>query len=144
MTALSPDCRRRYTPVGPDSIPTEMARPVAGTPFDFTVEKTLGRDVDTDDQQLRNVGGYDHNFVLDPAQGLRRCARLTGEQSGIVMEVWTEKPGVQLYTGNGLEGTGKGGRVYGPRQAVCLETQFFPDESQRRWPITSPPPLRLK
>ena len=100
---------------------------MAGTPFDFTVEKALGRDVDADDPQLRFTGGYDHNFVLDPAQGLRRCARLTGEQSGIAMEVWTEKPGVQLYTGNGLEGTGKGGSVYGPRQAVCLETQFFPD-----------------
>ena len=54
---------RRYTPVGPDSIPTAMSRPVAGTPFDFTAEKTLGRDVNADDQQLRNVGGYDHNFV---------------------------------------------------------------------------------
>ena len=120
---------RRYTPVGPDSIPTAMSRPVAGTPFDFTAEKTLGRDVNADDQQLRNVGGYDHNFVLDPAQGLRRCARLTGDRSGIVMEVWTEKPGVQLYTGNFLDGTvpGKGGAVHQPRQAVCLETQFFPD-----------------
>ena len=118
-----------YTPVGPDSIPTAMARPVAGTPFDFTAEKPLGRDVNADDQQLRNVGGYDHNFVLDPAQGLRRCARLTGDRSGIVMEVWTEKPGVQLYTGNFLDGTvpGKGGAVHQPRQAVCLETQFFPD-----------------
>ena len=75
------------------------------------------------------MGGYDHNFVLDPAQGLRRCARLTGDRSGIVMEVWTEKPGVQLYTGNFLDGTvpGKGGAVHQPRQAVCLETQFFPD-----------------
>ena len=118
-----------YTPVGPDSIPTAMARPVAGTPFDFTAEKPLGRDVNADDQQLRNVGGYDHNFVLDPAQGLRRCARLTGDRSGIVMEVWTEKPGVQLYTGNFLDVTvpGKGGAVHQPRQAVCLETQFFPD-----------------
>lgn len=118
-----------YTPVGPDSIPTAMARPVAGTPFDFTAEKPLGRDINADDQQLRNVGGYDHNFVLDPAQGLRRCARLTGDRSGIVMEVWTEKPGVQLYTGNFLDGTvpGKGGAVHQPRQAVCLETQFFPD-----------------
>ena len=58
-----------------------------------------------------------------------RCARLTGDRSGIVMEVWTEKPGVQLYTGNFLDGTvpGKGGAVHQPRQAVCLETQFFPD-----------------
>lgn len=118
----------RFTPVGPDSIPTAMARPVAGTPFDFTAEKALGRDIQADDQQLRNVGGYDHNFVLDPAQGLRRAARLTGDRSGIVMETWTEKPGVQLYTGNFLEtNAGKGGAPYLPRQAVCLETQFFPD-----------------
>lgn len=119
----------RYTPVGPDSIPTAMARPVAGSPFDFTAEKTLARDIGADDQQLRNVGGYDHNFVLDPAQGLRRAARLTGDRSGIVMETWTEKPGLQLYTANGLEGTvrGKRGVLYRPRCAVCLETQFFPD-----------------
>lgn len=119
----------RYTPVGPDSIPTAMARPVAGTPFDFTAEKTLSRDLGADDQQLRNVGGYDHNFVLDPAQGLRRAARLTGDRSGIVLEVWTEKPGIQLYTANFLEGNvrGKRGVSYRPRQGVCLETQFFPD-----------------
>lgn len=120
---------RRYTPVGPDSIPTAMARPVAGTPFDFTAEKTLGRDVNADDQQLRNTGGYDHNFVLDVAQGLRRAARLTGDRSGIVMETWTEKPGLQLYTANALDGPacGKRGVPHRPRQAVCLETQFFPD-----------------
>ena len=119
----------RYTPVGPDSIPTAMALPVAGTPFDFTAEKPLGRDIDASDPQLRYVGGYDHNFVLDPAQGLRRCARLTGDRTGIVLEVWTEKPGLQLYTANALEGLtpGKGGAAHRPRQAVCLETQFFPD-----------------
>ena len=120
---------RRYTPVGPDSIPTAMSRPVAGTPFDFTAEKTLGRDVNADDQQLRNVGGYDHNFVLDAAQGLRRAARLTGDRSGIAIETWTEKPGLQLYTANALDGPvcGKRGVPHRPRQAVCLETQFFPD-----------------
>lgn len=120
---------RSYTPVGPDSIPTAMARPVAGTPFDFTAEKPLGRDIDADDQQLRNVGGYDHNFVLSPGQGLRRAARLTGDRSGIVMEVWTEKPGIQLYTGNMLDAgsQAKNGEGYRPRQAVCLETQYFPD-----------------
>lgn len=119
----------RYTPVGLDSIPISMSRPVAGSPFDFTAEKTLGRDINADDQQLRNVGGYDHNFVLDPAQGLRRAARLTGDRSGIVMETWTEKPGLQLYTANGLDGAvrGKRGASYRPRCAVCLETQFFPD-----------------
>ena len=118
----------QFTPVGPDSIPLAMARSAAGTPFDFTSEKPVGRDIGADDEQLRNVGGYDHNYVLDPAQGLRRCARLTGEQSGIAMEVWTEKPGVQLYSGNFLEtADAKGGGVYRPRQGLCLETQFFPD-----------------
>ena len=118
----------RFTPVGGDSIPLEMARSVEGTPFDFTTEKPLGRDIGGEDEQLKNVGGYDHNFVLDPAQGLRLAARLTGEHSGIVMETWTEKPGVQVYTGNFLQARGgKGGEDYGPRRAVCLETQFFPD-----------------
>lgn len=118
----------RFTPVGPDSIPLAMARSVTGTPFDFTAEKPIGRDIDAGDEQLRNVSGYDHNFVLDPAQGLRLAARLTGEKSGIVMETWTEKPGVQLYSGNFLQTAGgKDGRGYRPRQGVCLETQFFPD-----------------
>ena len=118
----------RYTPVGLDSIPIAMSRPVAGTPFDFTAEKTIARDIGADDQQLRNVGGYDHNFVLDPAQGLRRAARLTGERTGIALETWTDKPGLQLYSANGLSAPrGKGGVPYRPRQAVCLETQFFPD-----------------
>lgn len=117
-----------YTPVGPDSIPVAMARPVAGTPFDFTREKPLDRDIGADDQQLKNVGGFDHNFVLAPAQGLRLAARLTGDQSGIVMEAWTEKPGVQFYSGNSLDAKGgKGGVDYSPRMGVCLETQFFPD-----------------
>lgn len=119
----------RYTPVGTDSIPISMSRPVAGSPFDFTAEKLLGRDIDADDQQLKNVGGYDHNFVLDGAQGLRRAARLVGDKTGIVLEVWTEKPGIQLYTANMLrtDSSGKGGETYRPRQAVCLETQFFPN-----------------
>ncbi len=118
----------RFTPVGPDSIPLAMARSAAGTPLDFTVEKPIGRDIDAGDGQLQNVGGYDHNFVLDPGQGLRLAARLVGDRSGIVMETWTEKPGIQFYSGNFLEtGSGKGGPGYRPRQGVCLETQFFPD-----------------
>ena len=117
----------QFTPVDGDSIPTALSVPVAGTPFDFTSEKPLGRDVEADDQQLRNVGGYDHNFMLDPAQGLRLAARLTGER-GIRMEAWTQAPGIQLYTGNFLETTGgKGVAGYRPRQAVCLETQYAPD-----------------
>ena len=76
----------QYTPVGPDSIPLAMACAAAGTPFDFTVEKPLGRDIGQDDPQLHNVGGYDHNFVLDPAQGRRenrdRHGDLDGEARG--------------------------------------------------------------
>ena len=119
----------RYTPIGDDSIPAAMSAPAAGTPFDFTAEKTLGRDIGADHPQLRCGGGYDHNFVLDPAQGLRPAARLTGDRSGIVMEVWTEKPGVQLYTANYVEEgrRGKNGAVYGFRHGFCLETQHFPD-----------------
>ena len=117
-----------YTPVGPDSIPLAMSRPAAGTPFDFSVPKPLSRDIGADEEQLHNVGGYDHNFILSPAQGLRLAARLTGDRSGIVMETWTEKPGIQLYSGNFLEANGgKGGVDYRPRMGMCLETQFFPD-----------------
>ena len=117
-----------YTPVGPDSIPLAMARSVAGTPFDFTAPKPLSRDIGADEEQLHNVSGYDHNFILAPGQGLRLAARLTGDRSGIVMETWTEKPGIQLYSGNFLSARGgKGGVDYAPRQGVCLETQFFPD-----------------
>ena len=119
----------RYTPVWKDSIPLCMAEDVAGTPFDFTIEKAVGRDIEADCAQLKNTGGYDHNFVLDGGQGLRLAARLTGEKSGITMETWTEKPGVQLYAANFLETDSqtKTGAPYGRRQAVCLETQFFPD-----------------
>ena len=119
----------QFTPVGGGSIPTAMSAPVSGTPLDFTGEKALARDIGADCQQLRLVGGYDHNFVLDPAQGLRLAARLTGDRTGVSMEVWTTKPGIQLYTANFLDpGTpGKGGVPFGPRQGVCLETQFFPD-----------------
>lgn len=118
-----------FTPVREDLIPTVMAENAAETAFDFSREKTIGRDLDSGHPQLLRCGGYDHNFVLEPASGLRLAARLTGDKSGIVMETWTEKPGLQLYTANGLssDGSAKGGRPYGPREAVCLETQFFPD-----------------
>lgn len=117
-----------FTPVGPDSIPTAFKENAAGTPLDFTAEKPLARDINADWVQLRNVGGFDHNLVLNPAQGLRLAARLASKKSGISMEVWTEKPSVQLYSGNFLEAKGgKGGVEYAPHMGVCLETQFAPD-----------------
>lgn len=117
-----------FTPVGPDSIPVDMRRSALDTPLDFTHEKPLAQDAQADWEQLRHVGGYDHNLLLNPAQGLRLAARLTSQASGISMEVWTEKPAVQLYAANFLNAAGgKGGVTYGPHMGVCLETQFIPD-----------------
>ncbi len=123
---IDADC---FTPVDADSIPVAMAMNVAGTAFDFREEKKVGRDLFNDEEQLHFTSGYDHNYVLRAAQGLRRAARLAGEKSGIVMETWTEKPGVQFYCGNFLktDASAKGGKPYEKRQALCLETQFFPD-----------------
>lgn len=100
---------------------------VEGTPFDFRSAKTVGRDIDAVHPQLR--GGYDHNFVLDGV-GLRCVGTLCGE-NGLAMTVITDQPGVQLYTANNLAGLGgKGGAVYNGRDAVCLETQHYPNSPE--------------
>lgn len=118
-----------YTPVDADSIPTALSAPAVGTPFDFTAEKPIGRDIGSDCEQIRLTGGYDHNLVLRPRPGLRLAARLTGEKSGIVMETWTDQPGVQLYTANFLsdDPRTRTGVPYAKRDGVCLETQLPPD-----------------
>ncbi len=117
------------TPVDAQSIPVAQAMPVAGTAFDFREEKPVGRDIEADEEQLHMTGGYDHNFILGPAEEPRLVARLTGDKSGIVMETYTCQPGVQLYTANGLKGNAetKSGVPYAKREAVCLETQLPPD-----------------
>ena len=118
-----------FTPVDSQSIPVAQAMPVAGTAFDFREEKPVGRDIEADAEQLHMTGGYDHNFILGPADGPRLAARLTGDKSGIVMETYTCQPGVQLYAANGLKSNAetKSGVPYGRREAVCLETQLPPD-----------------
>ncbi len=118
-----------FTPVDSQSIPVAQAMPVAGTAFDFREEKPVGRDIEADEEQLHMTGGYDHNFILGPADGPRLAARLTGDKSGIVMETYTCQPGVQLYAANGLKSNAetKSGVPYGRREAVCLETQLPPD-----------------
>ena len=118
-----------FTPVDKDSIPVALTAPAAGTPFDFTEEKPIGQDIGADFAQLHLTGGYDHNFMLRPQAGLRLAARLTGEQSGIVMETWTDQVGVQLYSANFLhtDGRTKTGAPYQKNCAVCLETQQPPD-----------------
>ena len=112
----------------PDCLPTGRLLPVAGTPFDFTSPKKIGKDIGQDDIQLKNAGGYDHNVCLsDPAQ-VKTAAILYCEKTGIEMTTTTTLPGMQVYSANFLtERSGKGGKKMGLRYALCLETQRYPD-----------------
>ena len=120
-----------YTPVHDNqAIPTGELAPVEGTVFDFREPKTIGRDINADEIQLKYVNGYDHNFAVDGLVGaVRPVACAVGDKTGIKMEVYSDLPGVQLYAGNFIDAdsVGKGGAVYNPRHGFCLETQFFPD-----------------
>jgi aldose 1-epimerase len=118
----------RYTPVDSTLIPTgELAR-VNGTPFDFQVPHTIGERISENHQQLRFGGGYDHNWVLK-GSGMRHAVRLSEPTSGRTLDIYTDQPGLQFYSGNFLDGsiTGKSGHVYRHRYGLCLETQHFPD-----------------
>jgi aldose 1-epimerase len=120
----------RFTPVDATLIPTGELAPVAGTPFDFRQPAVIGARIDADDPQIKNGGGYDHNWVLNrTGPGLVPAARVEDPSSGRTLDVSTTEPGVQFYTGNFLDGTiaGKAGRVYRRRFGLCLETQHFPD-----------------
>ncbi len=130
----------RFTPIDASSIPTGVLAPVAGTPFDFRAPRAIGAAIDADDEQLRHAGGYDHNFVIDkPAPALPvLAARVREPRSGRVLELFTEEPGVQFYSGNFLDGSLAGkGRRYGHRSGFCLEPQHFPDSpNQPAFPNT--------
>lgn len=119
----------QFTPVDEFAIPTGELRSVKGTPLDFTVMKPISQDLGADYEQLALCGGYDHNWVLNHAEGeLALAAKAIEEESGRVLEVYTDQPGIQLYTANFLsKRVGKGGAVYDCRHAFCLETQNFPD-----------------
>lgn len=120
----------RMTPVGKDLIPTGDTLPVAGTPLDFRAAKRIGRDINKSFDQLEYAGGFDHNWILRKPYGqFRPAARTVESKSGRVLEVWTNLPGIQFYSGNFLDGSikGKGGAVYPQRAGFCLETQHFPD-----------------
>ncbi len=128
-----------YTPVNDTLIPTGELLPVAGTAFDFRKAKSIGHDINAEDPQLKLAGGYDHNFVLNKPKGeYATAAVLHHPASGRVIELKTTEPGLQFYSGNGLDGTLKGkGATYGPRSGVCLEPQYFPDSpNQPRFPST--------
>ena len=113
-----------------ETCPTGRILPVAGTPFDFTKEKPIGRDLFSDDPQLRMAHGYDHNFVLDKDYGeLALVATAYSARTGIVMDTYTTQPGMQLYTANFLGNDtqpGKTGAMHANYQAFCLETQHYP------------------
>jgi len=125
----------RFTLVDTGLIPTGELRNVAGTPFDFRKAKRIGTDIDQASQQLTYGMGYDHNWVLDrqSKKELELVATLYEPNSGRLMEVWTEEPGLQFYSGNSLNGTliGKGGHTYQQRAGLCLETQHFPDSPNK-------------
>lgn len=127
-----------FTPTDTTYMPTGEIRPVAGTPMDFTTAKEIGRDIAADDEQLRGANGYDHNWVLDTEGSTDAvAARLESPATGIVLEVLTNEPGLQVYTGNFLDGsmTGKDGKPMESRAAICLETQKFPDTPNHpEWP----------
>lgn len=119
----------RFTPVDEGLIPTGELRSVEGTPMDFTEPKTIGSRIKQVD-----IGGYDHNFVLNGKTGVMKlCAKVYEPKSGRTMEIHTTEPGVQFYTGNFLDGTltGKGGKIYQKHYAFCLETQHFPDSPNK-------------
>ena len=125
-----------YLPIDETSLPIGPMAEVAGSPFDFRKPKAIGVDIEKDDVQLRNGSGYDHNWVLNhPGDMSKPCARVESPATGIALEVFTTEPGLQVYTGNFLDGSvsGKGGKKYGRRCAVCLETQKYPDSPNHEW-----------
>ena len=133
-----------FTPVDVKLIPTGEFRPVADTAFDFRQPRAIGELIGADDDQLRYGQGYDHNFVLNrPAEGPGArasilAARVVEPISGRVLELYTEEPGVQFYSGNFLDGTLSGkGQSYAFRSGFCLEPQHFPDSpNQPTFPNT--------
>lgn len=129
-----------YLPIGPDAIPLGISTPVAGTPFDFRTPRLIGERIDEKHAQLSNAGGYDHTFVLNKPQGalVTRAARLEDPGSGRWLEVLTQEPGLQCYSGNFLDGSARGkGREFHYRSGLCLEPQHFPDSpNQPHFPNT--------
>ncbi len=131
---------KQYTPVDEGLIPTGELPDVAGTPFDFTSPKPIGRDIGQEDQQLEYGLGYDHNFVLDKSEGeMSLAARVHEPTTGRILEIRTTEPGIQFYCGNFLDGRlkGKSGKPYVHRGGFCLETQHYPDSpNQPNFPST--------
>ena len=128
-----------YTPVDSTFMTTGEIAPVEGTPMDFRTATPVGARIDDFDfVQLKNGNGYDHNWVLNTQRDItHKCVTLESPKTGIVLDVYTNEPGIQVYAGNFLDGTimGKKGIVYNQRASVCLETQKYPDTPNKPdWP----------
>ncbi|MBE8724326.1 aldose epimerase family protein [Flavobacterium hungaricum] len=121
----------KFTPVDEGLIPTGELRPVKNTPFDFTSKHAIGERIETQDEQLKFGKGYDHNYVLSGVKkdGFMHAATVRGDVSGITLDVYTEEPGIQFYSGNFMQSknTFKSGAKDDFRTAFALETQHFPD-----------------
>lgn len=126
-----------YTPVDSTYMTTGEIVTVTDTPMDFTTPKAVGQDIDKFEfVQLKNGNGYDHNWVLNTKGNSEEMAvKLTSPISGISVEVYTNEPGIQVYSGNFLDGTavGKNGISYAQRTGICLETQKYPDSPNKTW-----------
>lgn len=117
-----------FTRADEESIPTGEYTDVTGTPMDFRQGRVIGDEIDSDYEATRFGLGYDHNWVLKNDGKFAKVAKAVAPESGIVMEVYTDLPGVQVYTGNFLKGeSGKKGASYNRRASICFETQYFPD-----------------
>lgn len=127
-----------FTPADARLIPTGEMRPVEGTPFDFRTPKAIGQDINQDDEQLVLGNGYDHNWVLNTAGDVTKLAvSVYSPVTGILLEEYTDQPGVQVYSGNFLTGmvAGKHGVKYPKRASVCIETQLYPNSpNMPQWP----------
>ena len=123
----------QYSPVDSNLIPTGQPLPVLGSPFDFREPTKPGAGIRQDDIQLKFGHGYDHNWILNNTGGVGLAARVEDSSSGRVLEVYTDQPGIQFYTGNFLDGKikGKGGKAATLRSALCLEPQHFPDSPNK-------------
>lgn len=128
-----------YTPVNATLIPTGKLEPVAGTPFDFRKVTAIGARIGMANEQLKDGNGYDHNYVLNKHLPDQRVARVEGDKTGIIMDVYTQEPGMQFYSGNFMAGknTMKSGTRDEFRTAFAMETQHFPDSpNQPQFPST--------
>lgn len=129
----------QFTPVDESFMTTGEILPVEGTPMDFRNPTLIGERIDNYEfEQLKFGDGYDHNWVLNTAGDISKvAATVYSPQTGILLEVYTTEPGLQVYSGNFLDGSfiGKNGAVYNKRNAICLETQKYPDSPNKTdWP----------